>query len=223
MDLFERAFEVHPFGEVEEGDLDGLAVDTHGRRIHVEWDPASPVTPLGQLVFFSQFLATAGLFSQWVERCPLRFSSPNAPTLTYLLGTITLSVLAVQFRYAHITGLRADTVNPVGLGMSKVCSEDSVRRAFAGADAEACARWQIEALTKTWLPALRHPWVLDLDVTVKPLFGHQDGAELGYNPHKPGRPSHAYHTLMIRHLRLVLDVEVHPGKEHAAAHGRSTQ
>jgi hypothetical protein len=137
------------------------------------------------------------------------------------LGTITLSVLAGQFRYAHITGLRADTVNPVGLGMSKVCSEDSVRRAFAGADAEACARWQIEALTKTWLPALRRPWVLDLDVTVKPLFGHQDGAELGYNPHKPGRPSHAYQTLMIRHLRLVLDVEVHPGKEHAAGHGRS--
>ena len=221
IDLFGRALEVHPLGEVEKGDLDGLAVDTHGRRIHVEWDPASPVTPLGQLVFFSQFLATAGLFSHWVERCPLRFSSPNAPTLTNLLGTITLSVLAGQFRYAHITGLRADTVNPVGLGMSKVCSEDSVRRAFAGADAEACARWQIEALTKTWLPALRHPWVLDLDVTVKPLFGHQDGAELGYNPHKPGRPSHAYYTLMIRHLRLVLDVEVHPGKEHAAGHGRS--
>jgi len=149
MDSFERALEAHPSGEVEKGDLDGLAVDTHGRRIHVEWDPASPVTPLGQLVFFSQFLATAGLFSHWVERCPLRFSSPNAPTLTNLLGTITLSVLAGQFRYAHITGLRADTVNPVGLGMSKVCSEDSVRRAFAGADAEACARWQIEALTKT--------------------------------------------------------------------------
>ncbi len=35
MDLFEKASEVHPFGEVEEGDLDGLAVDTHGRRIHV--------------------------------------------------------------------------------------------------------------------------------------------------------------------------------------------
>ena len=40
-----------------------LAVDTQGRRIHVEWDPQAPVTPLGQLVFFSQFLATAGLFS----------------------------------------------------------------------------------------------------------------------------------------------------------------
>lgn len=219
MDVFGGGLEVHPAGEVEAEE--SLAVDTHGRRIHVEWDPASPVTPLGQLVFFSQFLATGGLFSHWVERCPLRFSSPNAPSLTNLLGTITLSVLAGQFRYAHVTGLRADTVNPVGLGMSKVCSEDSVRRAFAGADAKSCADWQLEALRKTWLPALHHPWVLDLDVTVKPIYGHQDGAELGYNPHKPGRPSHAYHTLMVRHLRLVLDVEVHPGKEHAAGHGRS--
>lgn len=105
--------------------------------------------------------------------------------------------------------------------MSKVCSEESVRRAFAGADAKLCADWQLEALRKTWLPALHHPWVLDLDVTVKPIYGHQDGAELGYHPHKPGRPSHTYHTLMIRHLRLVLDVEVHPGEEHAAGHGRS--
>jgi hypothetical protein len=29
---------------------------------------------------------------------------------------------------------------------------------------------------------------------VKTLYGEQEGAEIGYNPHKPGRPSHAYHT-----------------------------
>jgi hypothetical protein len=66
-----------------------LPVDTHGRRFHVEWDPDAPVTPLGQLVFFSQFLATAGLFSDWVKSCPLEFVSNNAPALNDLLGTIT--------------------------------------------------------------------------------------------------------------------------------------
>jgi len=35
--------------------------------------------------------------------------------------------------------------------------------------------------------------VLDVDTTIKPLYGEQEGAELGYNPHKPGRPSHCYH------------------------------
>jgi hypothetical protein len=197
-----------------------LTVDTLGRRFHVEWDPHAPVTPLGQLVFFAQFLAAGGLYAEWVRQCPLCFTSPNAPARTDLLGTITLAVLAGQNRYAHVTGLRADTVNPQGLGMSRVCSEDSVRRAFADACPEACAAWQSGALQQTWRPALRWPWILDLDVTVKPIYGHQEGAEVGYNPHKPGRPSHTYHTLFLRHLRLVLDVAVRPGKQHAATHSR---
>jgi hypothetical protein len=222
------AVKVHPAGEVLETQPKGdpavlaapLVVDTHGRRFHVEWDPAAPVTPLGQLVFFSQFLATAGLFHDWVKSCPLVFTSNNAPALNDLLGTSTLAILTGQHRYSHVTALRADTVNPAGFGMSKVCSEDSVRRAFAGADPVACARWQSGALRRTWLPALRHPWIMDIDATVKPLYGHQEGAEIGYNPHKPGRPSHAYHSLFVRGLRLVLDVAVHSGKQTAATYGR---
>lgn len=198
-----------------------LTVDTLGRRFQVEWDPHAPVTPLGQLVFFAQFLAAGGLFAEWVRTCPLRFTSPNAPELPDLLGSLTLAILAGQNRYAHVTALRADTVNPQGLGMRKVCSEDSVRRAFADADPEACAAWQCGALQTTWRAALRHPWILDLDVTVKPIYGKQEGAEVGYNPHKPGRPSHTYHTLFLRHLRLVLEVEVRSGKQHAATHGRA--
>lgn len=54
--------------------------------------------------------------------------------------------------------------------------------------------------------------------TVKPLYGHQEGAELGYNPRKPGRPSHNYHTYFIGSLRLILSVEVHGGKQHAGRH-----
>ena len=99
-----------------------LLVDTPGRRFHVEWDPFAPVTPLGQLVFFSQFLATAGLVADYVRSCPLRFTSPNAPAVHDLLGTITVAILAGQNRYAHVTALRADTVNPQGLGMTAVCS-----------------------------------------------------------------------------------------------------
>lgn len=60
-----------------------------------------------------------------------------------------------------------------------------------------------------------------MDMTVKPIYGHQEGAQIGYNSHKPGRPIHALHTWFARGLRLVLDVEVRPGKEHAASHGSS--
>jgi hypothetical protein len=58
--------------------------------------------------------------------------------------------------------------------------------------------------------------VLDADTTIKPLYGHQEGAVLGYNPKKPGRPSHTYHTFFL--LRLVLDVEVMAGNQHTSNH-----
>jgi hypothetical protein len=41
---------------------------------------------------------------------------------------------------------------------------------------------------------------------------------VGYNPHKRGRPSHVYHTYLMGAARLVLDVEVQPGKQTAAQH-----
>ena len=47
-----------------------------------------------------------------------------------ILGTMLLAVLSGQYRYAHISGIRNDTVNPELLGMNKVLSEDSIRRAF---------------------------------------------------------------------------------------------
>jgi hypothetical protein len=57
-------------------------------------------------------------------------------------------------------------------------------------------------------PVLSHPWILDIDVTIKPIYGRQQGAELGHNPHKPGRPSHAYHSYLMANTRLCLGVEV---------------
>ena len=41
---------------------------------------------------------------------------------------------------------------------------------------------------------------------------------VGYNPHKPGRPSHCYHTYMMSNLRLVLSVDVQPGDQHNVKH-----
>ena len=78
--------------------------------------------------------------------------------------------------------------------------------------------WLQNHLQRSYEPLLTQPWILDSDVTVKPLYGHQEGAEVGYNPHKPGRPSHTYHTYMIANLRLVLDVEVKPGTDTASCH-----
>ena len=111
-----------------------VPVDTFAGRIHVEWDSDAAVTPMGQLPFFIEFLKVSGLLDAFVSDCPLRYSSPNAPDVRDVLGTLLLSVLAGHKRYAHITAIRGDGVNPELLGMSKVASEDSVRRALAHMD-----------------------------------------------------------------------------------------
>jgi hypothetical protein len=54
--------------------------------------------------------------------------------------------------------------------------------------------------------ALDRPWVLDIDASIKPLYGRQEGAEIGYNPAEPMRPSHVLDTFLVSNLRLVLDV-----------------
>jgi len=171
--------------------------DTFAGRVRVEWDAEAPVTPLGQLAWFIDYLKQAGLFDAWVADCPRWLSSPNAPSKPDLLGTVQLSVLAGHWRYAHITLRRCDLVNPSLLGMRKVASEDSVRRNLENIDEAKGLGWLQAHLDYTTTPLLDEPWVLDMDSTVKTLCGHQKGAELGYNPHKPGRPSHCYHTDML--------------------------
>lgn len=196
-----------------------VAVDTFAGRIQVEWDPDAAVTPLGQLPFFIEFLKVSGLYEAFIADCPLQYSSPNAPEVRDVLGTLFLSVLAGHKRYAHITTIRTDRVNPELLGMTGVASEDSVRRALSQFDEAEAVTWldgHIASITRPILGLA--PWVLDTDNTVKPLYGKQEGAEISYNPKKPGRPSHAYHSYFMGNTRLALGVEVAPGNQHTGKH-----
>lgn len=222
--------------EMMYGRSEELRLSTPGGRFHVRWDESGSATAMGQLAFFAEFLEVGGLFSRWVDGCPLAYTSPNAPAKTDVLGTWLLSILDGQRRYAHIGGLRGDEVLPQILGMNKIVSDESLRRALSAlapctpkrcdeAKRTACAEqlskstvWMDGALNESTREALCTPWILDVDTTVKLLYGHQAGAEIGYNPVKPGHPSHTLHTYWISNMRLVLDVEVQSGKSHAARH-----
>ena len=138
-------------------------------------------------------------------------------------GTVLLSVLAGHHRYAHGSALRGDRVNAPLLGMEQVVSEDLLRRARAKGHGEAAveaavAAWWQHHLRKSYGPLLSVPWILDIDSTIKTIYGHQEGAEVGYHPHKRGRPAHVCHTYLMGGTRVVLDVEVPPGKQTAAPH-----
>ena len=213
--------EIHPEGEpqIEGGQATEapLSLDTFAGKIQLRWVPDAEVSSLGQMPFFIEYLKTSGVFENWVNDCPLQYTSPNAPHKRDVLGTILLSVLAGHWRYAHISALRGDGVNPGLLGMRKVASEDSVRRALSGMHEEESGHWLQKHLQASYEPLLEEAWALDMDTTVKPLYGHQEDAKVGYNPQKPGRPSHVYHSYFIANLRMVIDVEVQAGNQSAAS------
>ena len=139
--------------------------------MHVRWDKSAAATPHGQLVFFAEFLAATGVFERWVSSCPLEYRSGNAPDKRGVLGTLMLGLLAGHRRYAHITALRGDAVAAQALGMNKVVSDDALRRALERIDEASSTAWMRPAVMHSVREALSKPWVLDIDTSIKPLYG----------------------------------------------------
>ena len=174
-----EAREGHPAGDgpsaVREVAREAVKVDTFGGTVHVEWDPDAAATPLGHLAFFAEYLKVSGRFDALVADCPLNYTSPNAAKRD-VLGTVLLSALAGQSALRTSRQLRGDRVYPSLLGMSKVASEDSVRRdAWSGSRRRTAHRGCTAHLDDTVRSLLSEPWVLDCDTTIKPLYAMRRG------------------------------------------------
>jgi Transposase DDE domain group 1 len=154
------------------------------------------------LIFFFLFLQAGGRWEEFLSKCPLHYTGNRGSGADHIMGTVLLSVLNGHWRYAHINGIRGDGINPGLLGLRGTVSEDAVH-------------------SGSWLHLTRFriPLVLDIDVTVKPLYGRLEGTVVGYKPRNPGRPSHVYHSYFVANLRISLGVEVRPENKRAAAKG----
>ena len=200
---------------------DARTIETLGGDYALKWDDETQMGVNAHAALLSQFAKTGGFFDRLVETCPMRLTSSNAPGIRDLIATVMVSMVNGATRFRHFDRLRGDAATAGLFGVGRFMSCDSARRCFASIPAD-------EALPRVWRESLHllqdvvaEDYVADLDPTVKPLCGHQEGAEIGYNPQKPGRPSHCCHTLCIAKLRLTLAVVVHPGDETSGAHSRS--
>jgi hypothetical protein len=153
-------------------------LDTPGGRFHAEWDDQAPVTREGPLIFFFQFLEAGGRWSEFLRDCPLAYTGNrgSGSGAKNVMGTVLLSVLRGHWRYAHINGIRGDGVNPGLPGMGGTVSEDVVRMAMRRINETTGQNWLSSHILNSIAPALSLPWILDIDVTVKPLYGRQEGA-----------------------------------------------
>jgi hypothetical protein len=99
-------------------------------------------------------------------------------------------------RFEHFTRYRGDRVLGELLGIERFGSPDTIRRLFLRFNyqrvTEVSERLMRFSLSRSRPILLGH--TLDLDSTVFCRYGEQEGSLKGYNPSKPGRPSH--HPLM---------------------------
>jgi hypothetical protein len=56
-------------------------------RVQMRWASDSAATPTGQLAYFIGFLNLTGLWSRWLEDCPLTYTSPNAPSKLVIVSS----------------------------------------------------------------------------------------------------------------------------------------
>ena len=201
---------------------DGRArtISTLGGDYALKWDDETQMSVNAHAALLSQFAKAGGFLDRLVETCPMRLTSNNAPEVRDLVATVMVSMVNGATRFRHFDRLRGDAASAELFGVRRFMSCDSVRRNFASIPAEEALPWVWRENLRLLQDVVAEDYVLDLDPTVKPVYGRQEGAELGYSPQKPGRPSHCYHTLCIAELRMALAVVVHPGDETSGAHSR---
>ena len=105
----------HPNGETEKLSEIGtqeLSLDSYVGKVHVELDEKTQSTPVGTFGYFVDFLKNTGHLDRWIDECPLYYTSPNAPLKRDIIGTALLSVINKHRRFAHMTKLRTDGINP---------------------------------------------------------------------------------------------------------------
>lgn len=151
------------------------------------------LTPFGGLVPWAAYTKHIGIAEKLAADCPVRRTSPNAAPVYDIIQSFMLTALTDGRRFSHVERLREDRTIPELFGMESVVGDDTVRRFFKSVDPVLGAEWIARNIKPMW-GALPDRIIMDWDSTVQPKYGHQEGAQIGYNPGKPGRRS--FHPLM---------------------------
>jgi len=170
------------------------------------------LTPYGGLVAWDHFLEHCGVISELAANYPLPRTSNNATPVVDVLKAFSLNCLVGGTRFAHGRRLQDDeaVAKIIGMRNGRLCGEDAFRRLCAGLDTTQVETWFAPA-EQMIHQAIPPNAVADWDSTVIVRYGKQEDTAIGYNPQKPGRPSHHPLACVIGGTRLCLHMEWRKG------------
>lgn len=176
------------------------------------------LTAYGGLVAWDHFLERCGVIAGLAAAYPIRRTSPNATPVADILKAFSLNCLVGGTRFAHTRRLQDDEAVATITGMAKgrLCGEDAFRRLCEKLDTPQVEEWfaPAEQMIHHAIPSNA---IADWDSTVVVRYGKQEDAAIGYNPQKPGRPSHHPLACVIAGTRLCLHMEWRKGNTVSAS------
>ena len=165
-------------------------------------------TLFGGYNLFSDYLASNGL-----DRClEQQLGGMKAPWATYSMPVVCRTIidgycLGLKNIY-QFESIENDPLLSVKRGMDKLPDQTVLRKdlinKFKTDEDVNRLRLVKTSQVKKELKRLKGNLVLEYDSTVQTGYGKQEGLEIGYNPHKPGRAS--YHPQLCRERKSGLNV-----------------
>ncbi len=118
----------------------------------------------------------------------------------------------------HLNAIRDDAALTKALGLDQLPEESNLRGQLAKASNREVERMR-HVISENLAKANQTDKVveigLDIDSTVATVYGKQEGAEVGYNPNKRGRPSYSIKTAFIANNGDCVNLRLDGGKSHS--------
>jgi hypothetical protein len=193
-----------------------ISFETRGERVGVARSETT-LTPYGGLVAFASFIEKLGIIDRLVESCPVKQLSNNATPIRDILIGFMLVCIQDGKRFRHIRWVQDDAALATIFKVERrIPSDSSVMRFFKKIDSKAGEAWLYNA-EKLLYASITPRSILDWDSTVTTRFGEQEGVEVGYNPHKPGRGSHHPLLCTVAGTRICLHMTYRPGNAYSSS------
>ncbi|MFC2084982.1 IS1380 family transposase [Bacteroidota bacterium] len=176
-----------------------------------------PVSAWGGLRIMKELINRSGVLDQ-LNGMPLPQPGSNRgySPLT-IIEAFWVSIWIGASRFIHADWLRYDTVLQKIFGWERVPSQSTYSRFFHKFSWKRNSeifpkiqKWFIDQINVKNI-------TLDFDSTVITRYSEQEGSRRGYNPHKPGRPSHHPILAFASKLRIVVNAWMRPGNTAAVS------
>ena len=187
------------------------------------------VTPYNSRIYFNQPNLTGyggvPLLISFIEKMGLEENLENVfdhegyiySTTDLLLAAITGITVGVDRLY-HLNSIRNDAGLTKALGLNQLPEETNLRRQLTKStdkEVERMRKVLSGNLHKANQTDKKVEIGLDIDSTVATVYGKQEGAEVGYNPTKRGRPSYSIKAAFIANNGDCVNLRLDGGKSHS--------